>query len=49
MSIGPAVLITGFWTRRLDEEATAAGFAEVLKKPLKPRELITIVRRLISG
>jgi FixJ family two-component response regulator len=46
--MAPAILITGLWTPQLVEEAKAAGFSEVLQKPLKPRALIRIVARLIS-
>jgi FixJ family two-component response regulator len=47
--MGPAVLITGFWSPQLAEEAKAAGFSEVLAKPAKPRVLIKTVAQLISG
>lgn len=47
--MGPAILITGYWTPKVVEEAKAAGFSEVLEKPLKPRALVKILTQLISG
>lgn len=46
---GPAILITGHRTPGLVKEANAAGFSEVLEKPLKPRALVRIIAQLISG
>ena len=45
----PAILITGYLTPKLVEEAKAAGFSEVLEKPVKPRALVQILTQLISG
>lgn len=45
----PAILITGHWTPKLVEEAKAAGFSEVLGKPVRPRALVKIIAQLISG
>lgn len=45
----PAILITGHWTPELVVEAKAAGFSEVLEKPVKPRALVQIIARLVSG
>lgn len=45
----PAILVTGYWTPTLVKKARAAGFSEVLEKPVKPRALVKILSQLISG
>lgn len=47
--MGPAILITGHWTPELVEESKAAGFSEILEKPVRPRALVRIMTQLISG
>lgn len=47
-AVQPAILMTAFGSLELVEQARAAGFSEVLAKPLKPRALTTSLERLTS-
>ncbi|HEX6260226.1 MAG TPA: response regulator, partial [Woeseiaceae bacterium] len=46
---GPAVLISGFLTDALEQQAREGGFAEVLRKPVGDSILVNTIRRLISA
>ena len=45
---GPAILITAYPSAALVEEASERGFAAVLSKPFRDRELADTVARLLS-
>lgn len=45
---GPAILITAFPSVELTEEATQRGFAAVLSKPFREREIADTVAQLIK-
>jgi FixJ family two-component response regulator len=45
---GPAILITAYPSAALAEEAKERGFAAVLSKPFRDRELADTVTRLLS-
>lgn len=44
----PAILVTAHRSKDLDERASAAGFARILDKPLRERELTDTVVRLLG-
>jgi len=46
---GPAILITAYHSRNLEERAAIEGFAEIFEKPLPDRLLTDTVERLIAG
>lgn len=46
--VGPAILITAYPSAALTEEATQRGFAAVLSKPFRERELADTVAQLIE-
>lgn len=45
---GPAVLVTGFPARDVEQRALEAGFARILHKPLMGRVLADVVERLLE-
>jgi CheY-like chemotaxis protein len=45
----PAVFLTAAIGLQLEAELRAAGVAEVLRKPFRPRELVLAVRRVLGG
>ena len=45
---GPAILVTGFPAKDLEQRALNAGFARVLHKPLVEGALADIVERLLK-
>jgi FixJ family two-component response regulator len=46
---GTAVLITGHGGPSLRADATAAGFADVLEKPLRPSQLLQAAKRAVGS
>lgn len=44
----PAILMTAFGSAGLAERARAAGFSEIVEKPLKERGLTTLLERLTA-
>lgn len=46
---GPAILLTTHYGDSLAEQARAAGFSEVLEKPLRDKILLNAIDRVLSG
>jgi FixJ family two-component response regulator len=46
---GPAILVTGFASPELAEQARAGGFAELVEKPLKGQRFAETVMRVVAA
>jgi FixJ family two-component response regulator len=46
--LGPAILVSAFWSSDLTQRASDAGFAEIFDKPMREYALVDAVGRLTS-